>query len=78
MGQEQFTALMPYISSDLINIISEKKGITEVEAMKKLYSSNFYEMLENEETKLWQYSTQMLYYIFEQQEKREDFEYPDV
>lgn len=78
MTNEQFTALVPYVITDLINLISAKQNISEEDAMKKLYSSNFYEMLENEETKLWQYSTQMLYYIFEQQEKREDFEYPDV
>lgn len=78
MTNEQFTALVPYVITDLINLISAKQNISEEDAIKKLYSSKLYEMLENEETKLWQYSTQMLYYIFEQQEKREDFEYPDV
>ena len=78
MGQEQFTALMPYIITDLINFISEKDNISEEETMKKLYSSKLYEVLENEETKLWQYSTQMLYTLFEQEEKNGIIEYPDV
>lgn len=78
MGQEQFTALMPYIITDLINFISEKDNISEEETMKKLYSSKLYEVLENEETKLWQYSTQMLYSLFKQEEKNGYIEYPDV
>jgi len=78
MGQEQFTALMPYIITDLINFISEKDSISEEETMKKLYSSKLYEVLENEETKLWQYSTQMLYSLFKQEEKNGYIEYPDV
>lgn len=78
MGQEQFIALMPYVSTDLINFISTKQSISEQEAMKKLYSSKLYEVLENEETKLWQYSTQMLYSLFEQEEKNGKIEYPDV
>jgi len=34
-----------------------------------LYSSKLYATLEKEETKAWQYSTQMLYSLFEQEEK---------
>ena len=78
MTNEQFTAIMPYISTDLIAMISAKQNISEEDAIIKLYSSNFYEMVENEETKLWQYSTQMLYSIFEKEEKTGIIEYPDV
>ena len=68
MGQEQFLAIMPYISSDLVYLIAEKQNISEEEAIKKLYSSKVYELLEDEETKIWQYSTQMLYNLLEQEQ----------
>lgn len=78
MGQEQFIAMMPYISTDLISLISKKQNISEEEAIKKLYSSKLYAILENEETKVWQYSTQMLYLLFEQEQKTGTIRFPDV
>lgn len=78
MGQEQFVAIMPYISADLVSLIAEKQNISEEAAIKKLYSSKLYATLEKEETKVWQYSTQMLYSLFEQEEKCGDIQFPDV
>ena len=78
MGQEQFIAIMPYISADLIDMISKKKGITENEAISKLYASKLYSDLEREDTKIWQYSTDMLYSLFEQEERTGTITYPDV
>jgi len=78
MGQEQFAAMMPYISADLVAMIADKKNITNEEAITKLYASKLYEALENEETKVWQYSTQMLYSLFEQEEKTGTIQFPDV
>ena len=78
MGQDKFTAMMPYISADLIYMIVNKQGISEEEAIKKLYASKLYAALENEETKVWQYSTQMLYALLEQEEKNGDIQFPDV
>ena len=34
MGQEQFVAIMPYISSDLVSLIAEKQNISEEAAIK--------------------------------------------
>ena len=78
MGQEQFVAMMPYISTDLVSLIAEKQKISEEDAIKKLYSSKLYAALEQEETKLWQYSTLMLYSLFEQEETNGDIRFPDV
>ena len=78
MGQEQFVALMPYISADLVAMIAAKQNINGEEAIKKLYSSKLYEILEDEETKVWQYSTDMLYSLFVQEETTGKIEFPDV
>lgn len=78
MGQEQFAAMMPYISADLVAMIADKQNITNEEAITKLYASKLYEALENEETKVWQYSTQMLYSLFEQEEMTGTIQFPDV
>ncbi|NLB42171.1 MAG: hypothetical protein GX815_07895 [Clostridiales bacterium] len=78
MRQEQFTAIMPYISADLIGMISRKQSVSEEEAIKKLYASRLYADLEQEETKVWQYSTLMLYFLFEQEQNTGTIQYPDV
>ncbi len=78
MNQEQFAALMPYISVDLVAFISAKCNISHEEAMIKLYSSKLYEYLEQEETKVWHYSTPMLYSLLEQEEKTGTIQFPDV
>lgn len=78
MGQEQFAAIMPYISADLVAMISEKQNVKAEEAVKKLYNSQLYAALEKEETKLWQYSSQMLYSLFEQELSSGKIEFPDV
>ena len=78
MGQEQFNAIMPVICADLIYMISAKQAISENDAIKRLYSSKLYETLEQENTKLWQYSTPMLYALLEQEWETGPICYPDV
>lgn len=78
MGQEQFAAIMPYISADLVGMIAQKTGISESEAITKLYNSKLYAALEQEDTKVWQYSTDMLFSLFEQEERTGKIEFPDV
>lgn len=78
MGQEQFFAIIPFISADLVEKIAQKEGISEDKALSKLYKSKLYSILEREETKLWQYSTEMLYSLFMQEERTGNIEFPDV
>lgn len=78
MSQEQFRAILPYISADLISMIVSKKSISEEAAILKLYTSKLYAILEQEDTKLWQYSTQMLYSLLEQEEQTGAICYPDI
>ena len=78
MTQEQFSAIMPVISADIVKMISEKRNVCEKEAIKLLYASELYADLEIEETKVWQYSTPMLYSLLEQEWEDGRILYPDV
>lgn len=78
MSTEQFAAIMPYICNDLIKMIIEKQGVSGEEAIVKLYGSALYAMLEDEETKVWQYSTPMLYTLLEQETVTGELRFPDV
>lgn len=78
MVQEQFQAIMPIISADLLNLIISKRNIQEEDAILLLYNSKLYAALENEETKVWQYSTPMLYSLLEHELITGEIQYPDV
>ena len=78
MRQEQFAAIMPVISADLVAMITDKQCISEEEAIKQLYASKLYAALEQEETKVWQYSTRMLYALYEQEKRTGKISFPDV
>ena len=78
MIQEQFAAVIPYISADLVAMIAQKQNISSKEAIQRLYSSKLYAALEQEDTKVWQYSTHMLYSLFEQETETGRIEFPDV
>jgi hypothetical protein len=78
MGQEQFHAIMPVICADIVYMIVAKRNIPETEAIQLLYTSKLYADLEQEDTKVWQYSTPMLYSLLEQEWKNGTIRYPDV
>ena len=78
MSQEQFGALLPIISADLVAEIAARRALTEQAAISLLYHSGLYAALEQEDTKLWQYSTPMLYALLEQELDGKSLAYPDV
>lgn len=78
MNQEQFKALMPLICADLVRTIAEKQHISESEAIKVLYNSKLYIALEQEDTKVWHYSTPMLYSLLEREQETGTLLFPDV
>ena len=78
MEQEQFIAMLPYITDDLAFTISQKQNLSEADAVFKLYNSQLYALLEQEETKVWQYSTDMLYSLFSEEQRTGAITFPDV
>ena len=78
MSQEQFIAMMPYITDDLAAMIAKKQKLSETDAVAKLYDSQLYALLEQENTKVWQYSTDMLYSLFEEEQRTGTIPFPDV
>ena len=77
MQSEQFHALMAPISSDLAARIAKANNMDGQEAILALSTSGLYAALEQEETKLWQYSTEALYAMFRQEQETGHIEYPE-
>ena len=78
MEKAKFTAILPFVCADLANMISRKENISEEEAISGLYTSDLYAQLEREDTKLWQYSTPMLYQMYRQNIETGEIQYPDI
>ena len=66
MDKAKFDALLPLIIASLMQKIIERKNISQDEAFLQLYSSQLYCALDNEKTKVWHYSTEKLFQLFEE------------
>ncbi|MBR5625072.1 hypothetical protein IKW72_08765 [bacterium] len=78
MNKNEFTVLMPIIIDGLIAQVVKEEKISEDDAITKIYNSKLYALLEQEETKLWHYSTPMLYSLLQQEQKTGEIVFPDV
>ena len=65
MNKDRFSALMAMMTSDIISKIMNKYGFDENKALSLFHKSELYKMLEKEETKVWQYSSEMIVELFE-------------
>ena len=56
MGDKQFRAMIILIVPQIVRMIVERYNLSETEAAILFYKSQVYELLENEDTKVWQLS----------------------
>lgn len=63
--QQNVYLLLPSKMSWMANMLAEDRGISIVEAMKILYSSEMYARLEDESTKAWHLGPVALYQDFQ-------------
>ena len=77
MEKAKFDALLPFIVTALIKRIIERKKITEDEAFFRLYNSELYSYLEEEETKVWYYSADKLFMLFDEEILNGKLELPE-
>jgi len=77
MDKAKFEALLPLIVAALLQKIIERKNISQEEAFLKLYGSQLYYFLDNEKTKVWYYSTEKLFQLFEEEMTAGKLELPE-
>ena len=53
INQSNLYLLLPSKICWMTDMLTDEKGISIAEAIKEIYSSNIYKLLETEETKLW-------------------------
>jgi len=77
MDKAKFEALLPIIVAALLQKILERKKITQDEAFSALYGSALYLALDDEETKVWHYSAEKLFLLFEEEMSTGNLELPE-
>ena len=77
MNKDKFSALMAMMTPDIISKIMNKFGFGEEKAMSLFHRSELYKALEKEETKVWEYSSEMIVELFNR-EMNGKLEFPEV
>lgn len=77
MDKDKFSTLMAVMTPDIISKIMEKYGLDENKAMALFHKSEVYKALEDEDTKVWQYSSDMIVELFDR-EMNGKLEFPEV
>jgi hypothetical protein len=77
MDKSRFSAVLPIFVASLIDKIANDFHLSEEEAIEKLYSSKLYAFLEDEETKVWHFSTEKLYDLFREEMKTGKIDFPE-
>jgi len=78
MNKKKFNSVLNIFISDLIKKIIEEKAVTEEEAIDYLYTSKLYKLLEDEQTKVWQYSTPLLYDLLKTEKEQGVLTLPQI
>lgn len=77
MEQKKFEAMLVLLIPQVICLIAENYGINEVMASKIFYESKVYELLEQEDTKLWQLSARMLFTMYAEEQSTGEITFPE-
>lgn len=67
VNQKNLYLLLPSKVSWLADMLVENKGYSVVDAIKKIYSSNLYQKLQDEKTKMWHLGPVALYEELEEE-----------
>ena len=65
----KFESMLVLLIPQIVHLITEKYHLDEIEATERLYQSDVYASLEQEDTKLWHLSPLTLFNMFDEEQK---------
>lgn len=77
MAENKFTAILPMITAALADKIRTVYHLSEDRAINALYRTELYRYLENEETKVWQYSVEKMFDLYQSEVETGKLELPE-
>lgn len=77
MNNEKFGAVMGILVPQVLKLITKNYVYDEIRAASEFYSSDLYALLEQEDTKLWHFSSLTLFNMFDEEKKTGSFTIPE-
>ena len=77
MDIKKFEAMLVLIVPQVVHLIAENYNMNEIDASRLFYESQVYEVLEQEDTKLWHLSPLTLFNMFDEEQKTGSFVFPE-
>ena len=77
METQKFEAMLILLVPQVISLIVENYSYDEMTAIKEIYASKVYALLEQEDTKLWHFSARTLFCMFDEEKKTGVFIIPE-
>ena len=65
----EFESILPFKVEGIVEQLIKEHKMSLEDALEYLYSSQLYALLEQEETKMWHYSPQMLLHLLKDEKK---------
>lgn len=69
MNKDKFAIFLAVTTPDIISKIMDKYNLSEDDASSFFHKSELYHMLEDEKTKVWHYSSEMLVELLDREQK---------
>lgn len=77
MDQKKFESMLVLLVPQVVQLISENYSCDEITASKEFYVSEVYELLEQEDTKLWHLSALTLFHMFDEEKRIGIISFPE-
>ena len=77
MNEGKFSAILSVIVPPVVGLVSSRMGLSEVDAAKSFYRSKVYARLSDETSKLWHYSAETLFSMYDDEVSGREIEYPE-
>ena len=77
MNESKFSAILSVIVPPVVGLIAGRKGMSEAGAAEAFYRSRVYARLSNESSKLWHYSAETLFSMYDAEAAGREIEYPE-
>ena len=77
MDKKKFDAVLTLLVPQIIEMIVDRYQCDEITATKEFYNSKVYEILEEEDTKLWHLSPLMLFHMYDEEKTTGKISFPE-
>lgn len=77
MSDKKFEAVLILIIPQIVQLLCTELSWDEITATKNFYGSKVYELLEEEDTKLWHLSPLSLFYMYKEELETGNFTLPE-